>query len=397
MTLRKIKTDFQVFAKPVGNACNLACQYCYYSAKAPAGSGPRMTDDILETYIRRHIQAHPGPVVRFSWHGGEPTLAGLDFFKRAVEFQKKYRPEDILIQNGIQTNGTLLDDAWCVFFKEAGFSVGLSLDGPERLHDQCRLTRSGQGTHSRVMQGLTLLKTYRIPRDILCVVHHHNVDHPLEVYHFFKAAGATYIGFLPVVKEPDSLDPEKFGDFLCAVFDEWKAHDIGRIRIQIIEETLATAMGQDHGLCVFRKECGEIPVVEANGDVYPCDHFVRPAYKLGNLDTLSLETLIRDSLGSFGREKLTGLPHLCKSCEVLAFCNGGCPKDRLQPIPGSKRTLNHLCPAYKKFFTHCLPFAEQVQKLWQGRSKNQKTAPPGRNAPCPCGSGKKFKHCCMAS
>jgi uncharacterized protein len=396
MTLRKIKTDFQVFAKPAGNACNLACRYCYYSAKAPAGSGPRMTDEILETYIRQHIQAHPGPVVRFSWHGGEPTLAGLDFFKRAVGFQKKYRPQGILIQNGIQTNGTLLDEAWCAFLKEAGFSVGLSLDGPQHLHDQCRLTRSGQGTHSRVMEGLALLKTYRIPHDILCVVHHHNVDHPLEVYHFFKTAGASYIGFLPVVNASDRVDPEKFGDFLCAVFDEWKAHDISRIRVQIIEEALATAMGRDHSLCVFRKECGEIPVVEANGDVYPCDHFVRPGFKLGNLSAISLETLMgRDSLRSFGRQKHTGLPHLCRTCEVLAFCNGGCPKDRIRPIPGSKLKLNHLCPAYKKFFTHCLPFAKQVQRLWQGRSKNQKTVPPGRNAPCPCGSGKKFKHCCL--
>jgi len=394
---RKIKTDFQIFAKPAGNACNLACQYCYYSAGSPdSGSGPRMTDKILETYILLHIQAHPGPLVRFSWHGGEPTLAGLDFFKRALGFQKKHQPDHILIQNGIQTNGTLLDEAWCAFFKEAGFSVGLSLDGPQHLHDQSRLTRSGQGTHSRVMQGLALLKTYRIPHDILCVVHHHNVDHPLEVYGFFKAMGAAYIGFLPVVNESNSVDPEKFGAFLCAVFDEWKAHDIGRIRIQIIEETLAAAMGRDHSLCVFRKECGEIPVVEANGDVYPCDHFVRPEFKLGNLNALSLETLMgRDSLRAFGRQKHTGLPHLCRTCEVLTFCNGGCPKDRIQPIPGSKLKLNHLCPAYKKFFTHCLPFAKQVQKLWQSRRQGEKPAPPGRNAPCPCGSGKKFKHCCM--
>lgn len=344
----------------------MACHYCYYSSR---GAGPesaqRMPDDILETYVCQHIRAHPGPVVRFSWHGGEPTLLGIDFFKRAVAFQKKHQPAGILIQNGIQTNGTLLDETWCAFFKQEGFSVGLSLDGPEHLHDQYRMTKPGKGSHSRVMSGLKLLQKNQIPYDILCVVHHHNVDHPLEVYQFLKKAGAVYIGFLPVVTSlTDSVDPEKYGAFLCAVFDEWKAQDIGRVKVQMFEEVSATAMGQEHALCIFRRTCGEIPVVEINGDVYPCDHFVRPEFKLGNLKTVPLGKLMNlNPMRKFGKSKKTGLAAQCSSCEVLAFCNGGCPKDRILDIPGSTEKLNHLCHGYKQFFTHCLPFVDQLKML----------------------------------
>ena len=393
-----VKTDFQVFAKPIGDLCNMACHYCYYSSKgAVSDSAQRMPDDILETYICQHIQAHPGPVVRFSWHGGEPTLLGIDFFKKAVDFQKKYPPAGVLIQNGIQTNGTLLDETWCRFFKKEGFSVGLSLDGPEHLHNIYRTTKSGKGTHSRVMLGQQLLQKNQIPYDILCVVHHHNVDHPLDVYRFFKKIGAVYIGFLPVVNSlMDSVDPEKYGAFLNSIFDEWKAHDIGRIKVQMFEEVSAKAMGQDHALCIFRRTCGEIPVVETNGDVYLCDHFVRPAFKLGNLNTTPLGKLMNlKTMREFGKSKETYLASQCKSCEVLAFCNGGCPKDRVQNISGSTIKLNHLCRGYKHFFNHCLPFVEQLQKLLRIQQQEDKPVTTGRNSPCPCGSGKKFKRCCM--
>ncbi|WP_299983589.1 anaerobic sulfatase maturase [Desulfobacula sp.] len=394
----KVKTDFQVFVKPVGDLCNMACHYCYYSSGgAVSDSARRMPDNILETYICQHIHAHPGPVVRFSWHGGEPTLLGIDFFKKAVGFQKKYQPAGVLIQNGIQTNGTLLDETWCRFFKKEGFSVGLSLDGPEHLHNRYRTTKSGKGTHSRVMLGQQLLQKNQIPYDILCVVHHHNVDHPLDVYRFFKKIGAVYIGFLPVVNSlMDSVDPEKYGTFLCSIFDEWKAYDIGRIKVQMFEEVSAKAMGQDHALCIFRKACGEIPVVEINGDVYPCDHFVRPAFKLGNLNTTPLGKLMNlKTMREFGKNKKTGLASQCKSCEVLAFCNGGCPKDRILHIPGSTMKLNHLCRGYKRFFNHCLPFVEQLQKLLLRQQQEDKPVRTGRNSPCLCGSGKKFKRCCM--
>lgn len=394
----KIKTDFQVFAKPAGDVCNLSCHYCYYSSsETNAVSIPRMTDDILETYIHQHIHAHPGPVVRFSWHGGEPTLLGIDFFKRAVAFQKKYQPPGVLIQNGIQTNGTLLDEIWCRFFKKEGFTVGLSLDGPEHLHDRFRRTKSGKGTYSRVMHAQKLLHENRIVHDILCVVHDHNVDHPLDVYRFFKKIGAVYIGFLPVVNSlSDSVDPEKFGAFLCAIFDEWKAQDIGRINVQIFEEVAAEAMGRDHALCMFRKVCGEVPVIEINGDVYPCDHFVKPGFKLGNISTTPLGRLMNlKPMRAFGNNKKTGLPPLCRSCEVLAFCNGGCPKDRIQDISGSTMKLNHLCRGYKRFFNHCLPFVKELENLLLKQHQEEKSVRTGRNSPCPCGSGKKFKLCCM--
>ncbi len=395
----KVKTDFQVFAKPIGDLCNMACHYCYYSSRKAfsESAGSRMPDDILETYIYQHIHAHPGPVVRFSWHGGEPTLLGIDFFKKAVTFQKKYQPAGILIQNGIQTNGTLLNETWCCFLKKEGFSVGLSLDGPKLLHDRYRITKLGKGTHSRVIAGQKLLQKYQIPYDILCVVHHHNVDHPLDVYRFFKKIGAGYIGFLPVVNSPmDSVDPEKYGVFLSLIFDEWKAEDIGRIKVQMFEELSAKAMGQDHALCIFRRTCGDIPVVEINGDVYPCDHFVRPGFKLGNLNTTPLGKLMNfKTMKAFGKSKETHLASQCKSCEVLFFCNGGCPKDRIQDISGSTMKLNHLCRGYKSFFTHCLPFVEQLQTLLQIQQQKDKPVITGRNSPCPCGSGKKFKRCCM--
>ncbi len=388
---RKLKTDFQVFVKPVGDRCNLACRYCYYSSvsRVPGNVGA-MTDAMLETYIFEHLHAHPGPVVRFSWHGGEPTLAGIDFYQRAVAFQKKHQPPGVAVQNAVQTNGTLLDDAWCTFFKKQGFTVGLSLDGPEHLHDSCRVTPSGKGTHSRALRGQQLLKRYKIPHDILCVVHHHNVDHPLGVYGFFREIGAACIGFLPVVNSvTDAVDPEKYGAFLCTVFDAWKARDIGRIRVQMFEEVVAAALDQPHALCVFRDRCGEIPVVEVNGDVYPCDHFVRPAHRLGNLSQTGLERLMtRKSMQSFGRQKKAGLAPQCRLCPVLPFCNGGCPKDRIVALPGSSAKLNLLCPAYVRFFTHCLGFVQALQEL-----SPVKTA---RNAPCPCGSGKKFKRCCGA-
>ena len=291
--MAKASREFQVFAKPAGAACNLDCQYCYYLKKEdlyPKGESFRMPDSILEEYIIQHIDASPGSVINFSWHGGEPTILGLDYFRKIVAFERKHRPRDRRIANGIQTNGTLLNEEWCRFLATEGFAVGLSLDGPEEMHDCYRVTKGQAPTHRDAMRGYALLRQHGIPCDLLCVVHSENVRHPTEVYRFFKQIDARYLGFLPLV-EPRldreggvshrTVPAEVLGDFLCALFDEWKSEDIGRVKVQIFEEAARTAFGQEHALCIFRKTCGDIPVVEHNGDFFSCDHFVDTEHRLG--------------------------------------------------------------------------------------------------------------------
>jgi uncharacterized protein len=408
--MAKASREFQVFAKPVGSACNLECRYCYYTGKEALfekGGSPRMADHILEKYIAQHIAASPSPVIRFSWHGGEPTILGLDYFRRIVALQHKYRPPGGSIMNGIQTNGTLLDEEWCRFLAAEGFSVGLSLDGPKELHDPFRVDKSQEPTHERVMRGYGLLRQFGIPFDILCVVHALNTTHPIEVYRFFREIGANYIGFLPLVeREPAgngvsdrSVPAAAFGDFLTAIFDEWLASDIGRIKVQIFEEAITTAFGREHGLCIFRKTCGDIPVIEHNGDFFPCDHFVDTGHRFGNiLDTPLVELLEGPPQKAFGRAKLKLLPRACRACDVLDMCNGGCPKDRFLRTPDGENGLNYLCEGYKRFFAHCRPFVTELAALWQSqRLEDRAGLPPraGRNDPCPCGSGRKYKKCCM--
>ena len=251
-----------------------------------------MSDDVLEKYIVQHIEAFPGPTINFSWHGGEPTLLGLDYFQKIVALQRKHLPPNRRILNGMQTNGTLLDEQWCRFLKAENFTVGLSLDGPQALHDQHRVFKDGKPTHEQVMRGYRLLRQHQIPCDLLCVVNAHNVQYPTQVYRFFKQIQAQYITFLPLVEpdpqkeggvSPRTVPAEAWGDFLCTVFDEWKAEDIERIKVQIFEETARTAFGQEHALCIFRKTCGDIPVIEHNGDFYSCDHFVTEEHRLGNI------------------------------------------------------------------------------------------------------------------
>jgi uncharacterized protein len=421
----KILRDFQVFSKPAGSMCNLACRYCYYSGSGASGKKESfaMADDVLEEYIAQHIDASSGPEVRFSWHGGEPTILGIDYFRKIVAFERKYQGPDKNITNGIQTNGTLLDDEWCRFLAEEHFSVGISLDGPAELHDQYRVTKGGMPTHERVMHAYGLLQRYKVPCDLLCVVHAGNVGHPLDVYRFFREIGARYIGFLPLVERArveaslsdltDSTEDnisdltvpaEAFGDFLCAIFDEWQSRDIGHIKVQIFEETAATALGRDHALCIFRKTCGDIPVIEHNGDFYSCDHFVDAEHRLGNIRQLPLSVMVQSpKQETFGKAKFVQLPRQCKSCEVLAMCNGGCPKDRFLRTPAGEEGLNYLCAGYKRFFTHCTPFIAQVAALSrmhhiEGETSRQTTrsvTKPGRNDLCPCGSGRKYKKCCM--
>jgi len=405
--------EFQVLVKPVGASCNLACRYCYYLSKGrlTAGSGMhRMPDGLLERYIVQHIEASPDPVICFSWHGGEPTLLGLDTFRKIAAMQKKHLPAGRRIANAIQTNGALLDDDWCRFLASEGFSVGLSLDGPEAMHDSCRVTKDRRPTHGGAMRGYERLCKHGVPFDILCVVHAHNVRHPAEVYGFFKRIGAPYVSFLPLVEPRPGAESGvsrrtvpsgRWGDFLCSVFDEWVGRDIGRIKVQVFEEAARTAFGQEHSLCIFRPVCGDVPVVERNGDFYSCDHYVDPGHRLGNIREIPLVDLIEHPVQrAFGLAKSDTLPGCCRTCEVRAMCNGECPKNRFVRTPDGEPGLNYLCAGYKRFFTHCRSFVSEVAAEWSRQTggqapKTEAAAQPGRNDPCPCGSGLKYKHCCM--
>jgi serine-type anaerobic sulfatase-maturating enzyme len=417
--MAKASREFQVFVKPAGSLCNLGCHYCYYLKKEqlyPKGESFRMPDDILEHYIIQHMDSSPGSVVSFSWHGGEPTILGLDYFRKIVALQRKHQPPHRRIVNGMQTNGTLLDEEWCRFLAAEGFVVGISLDGPPELHDRYRVTRDHHPTHQLAMRGYQLLEQHRVPCNILCVVHARNVQHPTEIYRFFKQLGAGYIEFLPLV-EPQAAEKrrvshrtvpaEGFGHFLCTIFDEWKTQDVERIHVQIFEEVARTALGQEHALCVFRKTCGDVPVLEHNGDLFSCDHFVMAEHRLGNIREASLVDLLESPRQrTFGQAKWGKLPRCCETCEVLEFCHGGCPKDRIVHTPDGEAGLNYLCKGYKRFFTHCQPFVAELSALWHRQSlggpvpvaqaKGAQASPKtGRNDPCPCGSGKKYKKCCL--
>jgi uncharacterized protein len=410
--MAKVSRPYQIFAKPIGSLCNMSCDYCYYLKKKslyPDDQSFRMPEDILEEYILQHIEACPDAVIPFAWHGGEPTLLGLEYFHKIVELQRKHQPVHRRIINGIQTNGTLLDEEWCRFLAAEGFGVGISLDGPQEMHDIHRLTKGGQPTHTQALSGYELLRKHRIPCDVLCVVHAQNVLHPREVYRFFKQIKAASIGFLPLVEpradldegvSPSTVPSESFGTFLCTIFDEWTSQDIGQVRIQIFEETAATALGQEHTLCIFKKTCGDVPVIEHNGDFFACDHFVNREHHLGNiLETRLVDLIESPAQRAFGQLKRDTLPRYCLECDVLNLCNGGCPKDRILRAPDGEAGLNYLCAGYKRFFTHCRPFLAELTALRRPSPRAAVHAPVhpavGRNDPCPCGSGKKYKKCCM--
>ncbi len=415
----KASREFQIFVKPASAACNLACQYCYYLKKEhlyPDDESFRMPEILLEEYIVQHIEACAEPVVRFSWHGGEPTVLGLDYFRNIVALQRKHQPSNQHVLNGMQTNGTLLDEEWCRFLAAENFSVGLSLDGPQEMHDRYRLTKGGKPTFGQTMRGYELLQKHGVYNDILCVVNAYNVQYPTQVYRFFKQIKAQYVTFLPMV-EPLldgeggvnrlTVPAEAWGNFLCTVFDEWVSQDIGRIKVQIFEEAARTAFGQEHSLCIFRPICGDILVIEHNGDFFSCDHFVDNEHHLGNIiETPLVELLESPAQRAFGQAKLGTLPRYCQECEVRAMCNGGCPKNRFIKTQDGEEGLNYLCSGYKRFFTHSQPFVSEVAAQWRQQSLERqmasahdmgaRTSPkPGRNDPCPCGSGLKYKKCCL--
>jgi uncharacterized protein len=376
--------EFQIFIKPVGSLCNLGCSYCYYLDKTRLfrqGSPVPMPDDLLELYIRQHIEASTEPVIFFSWHGGEPLLAEPDFFRKAVDLQKKWKPACSNIINGVQTNGTLLDEPWLRFFAEQEFRLGISMDGPEDLHDQFRNTRDGKGSFQKALRGYDLALLQGIDPEILCVLNADNVKHPLLIYRYFKKLGAKTITFLPLVEHRTSgnrmvssrsVNPENFGTFLCTVFDEWIEHDIGKVRIQIFEEALRTAFKQDHTLCIFKPVCGGVPVIEHNGDFFSCDHYVDEKHRIGNIRDISLAKMLdSDRQKDFGLYKQLSLPQFCLDCEVRLMCHGECPKNRFILSPTGEPGLNYLCAGYKKFFNHCLPFVESVSREYNRKNNHR--------------------------
>lgn len=423
--LTTVPPSFHVMLKPRGAICNLDCSYCYYLSKELLypGSRFRMAHDLLEEYTRQYIEAQQVPTVTFAWQGGEPTLMGLDFFRLAVEFQHKYQRPGMQIQNTLQTNGTTLNNEWCQFFHEQKFLLGLSLDGPQKLHDAYRVDKGGQPTFDRVMAGLALLKEHSVEFNILTTLHAANVEYPLEVYHFLRdEVGTQFVQFIPIV-EPEneinfqegkqvterSVSGQQYGDFLIAVFDEWVRHDIGRVYVQIFDVAFAAWLGERPGLCIFEETCGHALAMEHNGDVYSCDHFVEPRYKLGNLRQVPLLKLVgSQQQQQFGRAKHDTLPRYCRECSVRFVCNGGCPKDRLLLTPDGEPGLNYLCAGYKAFFSYIdQPMRKMATELRAGRAPanimydlaqeeielQRRLARAGRNDPCPCGSGNKFKKC----
>lgn len=368
--------EFQIFVKPVGALCNLRCKYCYYLEKKDLYPGSFiMSDDILEQYIIQHIEASTEETISFSWHGGEPLLAGLDFFKKAVAIQQKHKPANRTIINGIQTNGTLIDDTWADFLADEKFVVGISIDGPGDLHNRFRTTPDGRSSLSMVLRGYEILRKHKISCEILCVVNSYNVRFPLVVYNFFRELEAKYITFLPLVERRPgtksgvshaSVPSGAFGLFLNSVFDEWIENDIGEVKIQIFEEAARTAFNQDHTLCIFRENCGGVPVLEHNGDFYSCDHFVNSANLIGNIMEGSVTSFLDDERQTaFGQAKSLTLPRYCRECEVRAMCNGECPKNRFINTPDGESGLNYLCLGYKTFFNHCRPFVEAIGSVWK--------------------------------
>jgi uncharacterized protein len=381
IVMEKISREFQVFVKPVGANCNLKCNYCYYLEKSdlyPDQNRILMSDEILETYIIQHINASKEDVIHFSWHGGEPLLAGIDFYRKALKIQSDNKPAGKTILNGIQTNGTLLDDEWCCFLADEGFVVGISIDGTAEMHNIFRRTKNDKPTFEKVNDGIRLLKEHHLIPEILCVVNSENVRFPHATYSIFKQLGAKYITFIPLVI-PEKLSPEgvskssvpaeEFGTFLAEIFDEWVENDIGDIKIQIFEESIRSAFNQEHTLCIFKVNCGGVPVVEHNGDFYNCDHFVDGDHLLGNISANPLSYYLDNKRQiEFGMAKSLMLPDYCIKCEVRSMCNGECPKNRFIFTPEGDFGLNYLCKGYKYFFNHCRPFVEAVAETW----KNQK-------------------------
>ena len=422
---RDVPPAFHVMAKPTGSACNLRCDYCFFLKKEALypGSSFRMPDEVHEAYIRQLLEAHQVPQVTIAWQGGEPTLMGLDFFRRSVELQKKYQKPGTRIENTFQTNGILLDDDWCRFFHDNGFLVGLSLDGPKEIHDVHRKDKGGRGTFDRALAAARRLQAHRVEFNVLCTVNSANARHPLDVYRFFRdELGARYIQFIPIVERESatgcqegdtvtdrSVRPDEFGRFLIAIFDEWLKKDVGETFILNFDGALAGWLDMAGTVCIFGPTCGLGVALEHNGDLYSCDHFVEPKHLLGNiLETPLIDLVASEKQVKFGRDKKEALPRYCRDCEFLRVCHGECPKNRFVATPDGEPGLNYLCAGYKAFFKH----ADKAMRIMAGLLRQDRpasevmgvlageageikraSAGPGRNDPCPCGSGIKYKKC----
>lgn len=376
-----------VMLKPAGAHCNLACKYCYYLEKSHLYQNtPRhlMTDEMLEQFTREYIEAQTMPQVLFTWHGGEPLMRSLDFYRKALALQKKYA-HGKQIDNVIQTNGTLLTDEWCEFFAQNHWLVGISIDGPQEYHDHYRITPAGKPSWEKVMQGISLLKKHRVEWNAMAVVNAYNAEHPLEFYHFFRDNGCQYLQFTPIVERltehedgrtlasladdreiplaDASVTPAQWGNFLCTIFDDWVRHDVGKMFVEIFDCTLANWMGVLPGICAYSKECGHAGVMEHNGDVYSCDHFVFPEYKLGNIREQSLiDMLYGEKQQVFSRLKHTSLPRQCKECDMEFACHGECPKNRFEKDKYGEPGLNYLCQGYYQYYSHVAPYMDFMKR-----------------------------------
>ncbi len=436
-------TAFHVMTKPIGPICNLDCTYCFYLEKedlyrTERSERPswRMPDDILESYIRQYIQSQDRPEIDFAWQGGEPTLLGVEFFEQVVALQARYA-EGKTIRNAFQTNGTLLDDRWGEFLARHAFLVGLSIDGPRELHDRYRVDKQGGPTFDRVLRGVRTLQRHDVDFNTLTVVNRANSTHPTAVYRFLKEIGSRFLQFIPLVERAAvapvetkggliqlglaspptagqarspvtewSVRSEDYGTFLCTIFDEWVRKDVGSVFVQTFDVALGNWVGAGPTLCVFAPTCGDALAMEHNGDVYSCDHYVYPEHHLGNLrDTPLREMVASPRQRSFGAAKSETLPRMCRECDVRFACHGECPKHRFLRTPDGEFGLNYLCAGYQRFFRHVDPYMRAMGELLRtGRAPSEimgivaardaALRPVGRNAPCPCGSGRKSKVCC---
>lgn len=428
-------TAFHVMTKPSGPLCNIDCKYCFYLEKSklfPDQKHWRMPDDVLESYIRQYIEAQDTPEIQFAWQGGEPTVLGVEYFEKVVELQAKYA-NGKTIANAFQTNGTLLNDRWCEFLRRNNFLVGLSIDGPQKIHDNYRVDKQGKPTFHKVKRGLDLLKQHRVEFNTLTCVNRKNATQALEVYRFLRDEGSGHMQFIPIVERrgqdcgsqdlelvlpsspmeakvtPWSVRPDEFGAFLSAIFDEWVRKDVGNVFVQTFEVALMAWMGMEPNLCIFQKECGLGLALEHTGDLYSCDHFVYPEHELGNIMEKSLAEMVGSAQQQqFGKDKFETLPQYCLDCDVRFICNGDCPKHRFINTPDGEPGLSYLCSGYKHFFHHIDPYMKFMAAELRARRpatsvmawvRQQDYAAegksgPGPNDPCMCGSNRKYKKCC---
>ena len=445
---------FHLLAKPTGATCNLDCEYCFFLSKEMLypGSRFRMADELLEQYVRQVIEAQRVPHVTIAWQGGEPTMMGVDFFRRATAHVENYRRHGMTVEYTIQTNGTLIDDELAAFFKEQDYLVGISIDGPPAMHDAYRVDRGGAPTLERVRRGLERLQAHGVEYNVLTTLHHANADHPVEVYRFLRdECGARFMQFIPIIERlpapridvplselglspglaqqapwtswrdrplyrqegslvtDRSITAEQYGRFLIGVFEEWVRHDIGEVYVQMFDVALANWIGEPPTLCIHSETCGTALALEHNGDLYSCDHFVEDAYRLGNIaETPMAELVASDQQRRFGLAKRDTLPRFCRECDVRFACHGGCPKDRFIETPDGEPGLNYLCAGYKAFFHHIdRPMQAMSSLLRAGRAPSElvgryatedarlrtAAAALGRSDPCPCGSGRTVRHC----